>query len=77
MSKGNPNPVQTPAFLEQQKPKYGEPLGGAIAVRYPQHIDRILRGMSDRQNYIRKAVGNQMRIDGLLKSQETPSDCDT
>lgn len=67
MAKGNPNPVQTEAFLAQQKPRYGNsPLGQALSIRFPEDIDKVLRSMSDRQEYIRRAVEAQLKADGLF-----------
>jgi|GEM_PF-6575032 hypothetical protein len=63
----NPKPVQTPEFLAQQKPKYGEkPLGNTIAVRFSAEVDSILRQRSDRQQIIRAAVELYLREKGLL-----------
>ena len=38
-----------------------------ISVKYPQDIDRILRGLPDRSEYIRAAVIAQLKRDGLLE----------
>ena len=68
----NPNPVQTAKFKAQQKPKYGErALSQALGVRFPEDVDRALRGMSDRQEYIRTIVERALRADGLLSADKS------
>lgn len=63
----NPHPIQTPAFLAQQKPKYGDqPLGDAIGVRFPAKIDAVLRQQNNRQQLIREAVELYLKNKGLL-----------
>jgi len=65
----NPKPKITEAFLAQQKPKYGDkPLGATMGIRFPEDIDQVLRQMSDRQDYIRQAVEDRLRADGLIPS---------
>lgn len=65
----NPKPKMSDAFRAQQKPKYGDkPLGATMGIRFPEDIDQVLRQMSDRQDYIRKAVEDRLRADGLLLS---------
>lgn len=67
MAKGNLSPVKTEAFLARQKPKYGErALGQALSVRFSEEVDVILRQMSDRQEYIRRAVEAQLKADQLI-----------
>lgn len=67
MAKGNLSPVKTEEFLARQKPKYGQrALGQALSVRFPEEVDAILRQMSDRQDYIRRAVEAQLKADQLI-----------
>lgn len=39
-----------------------------ISVRFAADADEVLRAMSDRQDYIRAAVTEKLRADGLLPS---------
>ena len=41
-----------------------------IAVRFPPVIEALLRAMSDRQDYIRAAVEQRLKADGLLKPNQ-------
>mgnify|MGYP001797042500 FL=1 len=77
----NKNPVQSDAFKAQQMPKYGEQaLGKPICTRYPADIDTILRGLSNRQEFIREAVMNALIEKGLIDipdNQGNPNDEET
>ena len=67
MAKGNKNPVQTEAFLAMQKPRHGEKaLGRGLTVRFTVEVEAALKGLEDRQEYVRQAVEQQLRKDGLL-----------
>lgn len=67
----NPNPVQSQAFLDRQKPKIGEQaLAKPIPVRFPVEIDAVLRDsdlVPDRQELIRDAVVQRLKELGLLE----------
>ena len=63
----NKNPVQTPEFKAQQLPKHGDrALGKVVGTRYPADVDAALRQIVDHQGYIRQAVEEKLRADGLL-----------
>jgi hypothetical protein len=74
---GNPHPK-----LENLKslPRVGdEPLGERLSVRFDRPVEAVLKQMSspDRQAYIRKAVADRMRAEGLLEQQKTaPGEAD-
>lgn len=40
-----------------------------ISTKYPEDVDRILREMSDRSDYIREAVVEKLIRDGKLKNK--------
>ncbi|NEP10879.1 MAG: hypothetical protein F6K14_11825 [Symploca sp. SIO2C1] len=44
--------------------------GRAIGVKFPPHIDEILRSQPNKSDYIRKAVIRQLVEDGLLSPEE-------
>ncbi|MBW4422300.1 MAG: hypothetical protein KME13_24315 [Myxacorys californica WJT36-NPBG1] len=64
----NSNPIQTPEFKAQQVPKYGDQAlsSKVVGTRYPVDVDAALRQIADHQGYIRKAVEEKLRADGLL-----------
>lgn len=63
----NKNPVQSEGFKAMQAPKYGDrALGKTIGIRFPADVDEVLRGMSDRQEFIREAVREALVREGLI-----------
>ncbi len=64
----NPKPTITDGFKAQQQPKYGDKaLGKTIGVRFSEEVDELLRSkIADRQAYIREAVEQKLKADGLL-----------
>jgi hypothetical protein len=70
MSKGNPNPVQTKAFISKQFQAYGEidsiPLSKKVTgIRLPQDVHEALYGLpaEDRVSYLRRVISEAVRRD--------------
>ena len=67
MSMANPKPVQTEAFINQQRPKVADKaLGKVIGVRFPIEVDQVLLELPDKTGYIRSAVIEKLKADGLI-----------
>ncbi|MGB8699522.1 MAG: hypothetical protein WCD18_08910 [Thermosynechococcaceae cyanobacterium] len=70
----NPNPrTDHPAFIAAQFPKAGtERMARAnIQVRLPESLDAIVRQLPNRSEWIRKAITEAARKEGLLKGDES------
>ena len=66
---------KVPPQLRDQVIKQSKGLGTkhnskAIGVKFPPHIDEILRSLSNKSDYVRKAVIRQLIEDGLLSPEE-------
>lgn len=67
----NPNPKQTPEFKAQQLPKIGDRALSkkVIGVRFTEEVNEVLLKMTseERQAFIRAAVEEKLKADGLLE----------
>ena len=66
---GNPNPVQTDVFLDKQFKRQGV-LEGTLAaksmsVRLPIEVDKAVRSLPNRTDWIRQVVIDAAKKDGL------------
>jgi hypothetical protein len=64
---GNSNP-KTDHLKPYRYPEHDRPLGKVIGVRFPIDVEAVLAVMSsaDRSDYVRDAVEEKMKRDGLL-----------
>lgn len=70
----NPNPVQTDEFKRQQLPKYGDRALSkkVVGTRYPEPVFAELQKMTSEecQSFIRAAVEEKMKSEGLLTDED-------
>lgn len=63
-------PQLRPQVIKQSKGLGTKHNGRAIGVKFPPHIDEILRSLPNKSEYVRKAVVKQLIEDGLLSPEE-------
>lgn len=68
---GNPSPVQTPEFLAKQFKAPDVPEGVELAktplsVKLPIAVDAAIRALPNRNEWVRRALSEAAKRDGLL-----------
>ncbi|MDF5717493.1 MAG: hypothetical protein PUP93_27415 [Rhizonema sp. NSF051] len=61
-----PNPNPSPATRFKNAGIVLKPNQAPISAAFPEPYDSILRSMDNRSEFIRKAVVNQLKVEGLI-----------